>query len=99
MFVFTDASLSGCHYDLMLDNATGTFKTSFKVKATRDFIKDNNFVQEIAFQPIRTFENQMFNNYAPNPIMVGTCISSNNFPKTTSPNFFCNLHVALVWAN
>lgn len=74
MFVFTDASLSGCHYDLMLDNATGTFKTSFKVKATRDFIKDNNFVQEIAFQPIRTFENQMWNNYAPNPIMVGTCI-------------------------
>lgn len=67
-----DASLSGCHYDLMLDNATGTFKTSFKVKATRDFIKDNNFVQEIAFQPIRTFENQMFNNYAPNPIMIGT---------------------------
>lgn len=56
----------------MLDNATGTFKTSFKVKATRDFIKDNNFVQEIAFQPIRTFENQMFNNYAPNPIMIGT---------------------------
>lgn len=56
----------------MLDNATGTFKTSFKVKATRDFIRDNNFAQEIAFQPIRTFENQMWNNYAPNPIMVGT---------------------------
>nr|XP_034300140.1 von Willebrand factor D and EGF domain-containing protein isoform X3 [Crassostrea gigas] len=69
----TDISLSDCHYYLRLDNATGTYKTSFKVKATRDFIKDNNFVQEIAFQPIRMlFNNEMWNNYTPNPIMIGT---------------------------
>lgn len=62
--------MSDCHYDLTLDNATGTFKTSFKVKATRDFIKDKDFVQEIAFQPIRTFGHEMWNNYTLNPIMV-----------------------------
>uniref|UniRef100_A0A8B8D604 von Willebrand factor D and EGF domain-containing protein-like n=1 Tax=Crassostrea virginica TaxID=6565 RepID=A0A8B8D604_CRAVI len=37
-----DASLSGCHLDLKLDNVTGMYSTFLKVKATRDFLKDNN---------------------------------------------------------
>ncbi|XP_061164841.1 von Willebrand factor D and EGF domain-containing protein-like [Saccostrea echinata] len=67
-----DASLSSCHFDLKFDNATGVYSTSFKIKATRDFIKDHNHVQEIAFKPIVNFLHPMWNNYTINPIKVGT---------------------------
>ncbi|XP_056012794.1 von Willebrand factor D and EGF domain-containing protein-like [Ostrea edulis] len=67
-----DASLSGCHFDLKFDNATGLYSTSFKVKATRDFIKDHNHVQEIAFKPVFDFTHPMWSNYTVNPIMIGT---------------------------
>nr|XP_022324268.1 von Willebrand factor D and EGF domain-containing protein-like isoform X2 [Crassostrea virginica] len=78
-----DASLSGCHYELTYDNATGLYSTSFKVKATRDFIKDHNQVQEVGFQPIASFLHPMWMNYKPNPVMIGT---------TDKEHGHCTLH-------
>ena len=65
-----DASLSGCHLDLKLDNVTGMYSTFLKVKATRDFLKDNNHTQEVAFQPILDFTHPMWSNYSITPITV-----------------------------
>ncbi|XP_056012796.1 von Willebrand factor D and EGF domain-containing protein-like isoform X1 [Ostrea edulis] len=67
-----DASLSGCHLDLKLDNVTGLYSTFFKVKATRDFIKDHNHVHEVGFQPIYDFTHPMWKNYTATPISIGT---------------------------
>ncbi|KAJ8300117.1 hypothetical protein KUTeg_021636 [Tegillarca granosa] len=47
-----DISTSSCIYDLKYDLITGKYKTTIKVKATRDFVKDNDKVHELAFRPI-----------------------------------------------
>ncbi|XP_061164836.1 von Willebrand factor D and EGF domain-containing protein-like [Saccostrea echinata] len=67
-----DASLSGCHLDLKLDNVTGLYSTFFKVKATRDFIKDHNHIHEVGFKPILDFTHPMWKNYTATPITIGT---------------------------
>nr|XP_034300143.1 von Willebrand factor D and EGF domain-containing protein-like [Crassostrea gigas] len=68
----TDAVMSGCHLDLKLDNVTGMYSTYLKIKATRDFIKDNNQVHQLGFQPLPGFPHAMWENYTMTPITIGT---------------------------
>lgn len=62
--------MSGCHLDLKLDNVTGMYSTYLKIKATRDFIKDNNQVHQLGFQPLPGFPHAMWENYTIAPITV-----------------------------
>lgn len=69
-FFYKDAVMSGCHLDLKLDNVTGMYSTYLKIKATRDFIKDNNQVHQLGFQPLPGFPHAMWENYTIAPITV-----------------------------
>lgn len=70
VFFYKDAVMSGCHLDLKLDNVTGMYSTYLKIKATRDFVKDNNQVHQLGFQPLPGFPHAMWENYTMTPITV-----------------------------
>ncbi|XP_060067975.1 von Willebrand factor D and EGF domain-containing protein-like [Ylistrum balloti] len=65
-----DVSTSSCTYPLRYDNASHTYKATIKVTATRDFVKDGDQIHELAFRPLLTWTNPMFNGYNINPIQV-----------------------------
>ncbi|XP_033764373.1 von Willebrand factor D and EGF domain-containing protein-like [Pecten maximus] len=65
-----DISTTSCTYTLKYDNASHTYKATIKVTATRDFVKDGDQIHELAFRPLLTWTNPMFNGYKINPIQV-----------------------------
>ncbi|XP_065927801.1 von Willebrand factor D and EGF domain-containing protein [Magallana gigas] len=64
--------MSGCHLDLKLNNVTGMYSTYLTVKATRDFVKDNNHTHQLGFQPLPGFPHAMWENYTISPITIIT---------------------------
>lgn len=67
---FSDISTSSCIYDLKYDPITGKYKTTIKIKATRDFVKDKDNVHELAFRPVSSTSQPLWTHYKPPTVQV-----------------------------
>ncbi|OWF39498.1 von Willebrand factor D and EGF domain-containing protein [Mizuhopecten yessoensis] len=66
-----DVSTTSCTYQLTCDPATQTYKSTIKVTATRDFVKDGDQRHELAFRPISNpISNPMWDGYSVKPIQI-----------------------------